>query len=212
MSSCSAAEIAEKKRIALEKLKAKKAQLTQINATTATNNINPTALNNNVPKPTSYSQPSTTSSQPAGRVENKASSFISALKGSNIFVQRQQQQHPARDAAHPYKRPSTDGSQTSGSNNFYKKSTTDNYADKPKGSVPNMSSSTAAPQKQVAPVFVKSVTCKVAMITTNRFEVQPSSYHAKLIEVFKTIPSKSYGKLKASFIIFSCFKALFCVF
>lgn len=110
-----------------------------------------------------------------GRVENKASLFLNALKGSNLFVQRQQQQHAARDSAHPYKRPLTDG------------------FDKPKGPLLGMLSK--SPQKQIAPVFVKRVTCKVAMISPVRFEVQPSFFHAQLIEVFKTIPSKAYGKL-----------------
>ncbi|XP_037811206.1 SWI/SNF-related matrix-associated actin-dependent regulator of chromatin subfamily A-like protein 1 [Lucilia sericata] len=201
MSSCTAAEIAEKKRIALEKLKAKKAQLS-INSN---NNLNKPALNpgsnvssnqqnninNNAPKLTPTPPPTNSSSQPAGRVENKASSFLSALKGSNVFVQRQQQQHSARDAAHPYKRPSNEGLPNKDANSFYKKSSTNGYTDKPKGPMLNAVAATT-PQKQIASIFVKSVTCKVAMITPARFEVQPSSFHAKLIDVFKSIPSKSY--------------------
>ncbi|XP_065357784.1 SWI/SNF-related matrix-associated actin-dependent regulator of chromatin subfamily A-like protein 1 [Calliphora vicina] len=195
MSMCSAAEIAEKKRIASEKLRAKKAQHSintdnnNINKTltgVSTINSNHASYNTNVPKLTSTPTLANASSKPAGRAENRASSFLSDLKGSNVFVQRQQQQNPARDTAHPYKRPSTEGA-----TNFYKKTNTNGFVDKPKGPILGMSSTTT-PQKQLASVFVKSVTCKVAMISPLRFEVQPSSYHVQLIEVFKSIPSKSY--------------------
>lgn len=200
MSLCSAAEIAEKKRIASEKLRAKKAQhsiITNNNNTGGiTINSNHTSYNTNVPKLTSTPTLANASSKNVGRAENRASSFLSDLKGSNVFVQRQQQQNPARDAAHPYKKPSTEGA-----TNFYKKQNTNVFVDKPKGPI-----STTTPQKQLASVFVKTVTCKVAMITPLRFEVQPSSYHAQLIEVFKSIPSKSYGMLKGAY--YFCFDSL----
>lgn len=176
MSSCSAAEIAEKKRIALEKLKARKANL---NASNNNKTSIPAQLASVVvPPPTSTSVSATST-------ENKASSFLNALKGSNVFKHRQEPQHAARDAAHPYKRPSFGDASS-----FYKKKTSVEVADRSSGPQFGMGQQT----KNVAPVFHNSVSCKVAMISAGRFEVQPSSYHNKLIEVFKTIPSKNYGK------------------
>ncbi|XP_013103013.1 SWI/SNF-related matrix-associated actin-dependent regulator of chromatin subfamily A-like protein 1 [Stomoxys calcitrans] len=177
MSSCSAAEIAEKKRIALEKLRAKKANLA-----TANNNKQISA---NQPKvaPNIIAAAPTTNTAP--RIENKASSFLDALKGSNIFKQRQETQHLARDAAHPYKRPASLGDVGS----FNKRKSVEAVNDKPSGPILGL----GQPQKTaVASAFLNSVSCRVTMISVARFEVQPSGYHSKLIEVFKTIPSKSY--------------------
>lgn len=229
--SCSAAEIAEKKRIALEKLKAKKASLVNINnnniskqspqavitapsicksvapgitgnlipsinATNNKNNGKAVPTNTAMPVP-SLNKPAPPLSKPAGPVstvpsaENKASSFLNAMKSSNIFKQRQELQHPARDAAHPYKRP-TSNEVTTG--DFYKKKSLDGGNGKNYTQNGGAQTNAAQPQKNVAPVFLNSVSCKVTMINAQRFEVQPSSFHNKLIEVFKSIPSKTYGK------------------
>lgn len=196
MSTCSAAEIEEKRRIALEKLKAKKAQLksssnnNEIKKPAAVNINSNVTINNSNNKITNTASNSIQTK--VAPVENKASSFLSALKSSNVFVQRQQVHHPVRDSVHPYKRPSTQETQKNDGNNFYTKLSCDGFIEKSKG--PSLGTSTA-PQKQIAPVFLNSVTCKVEMISVQRFEVQPSGYHAKLIEVFKTIPSRSYGNL-----------------
>lgn len=40
----------------------------------------------------------------------------------------------------------------------------------------------------------KTVTCTCSMITSKRFQVVQSGYHEKLIDTFKTIPTRSYGK------------------
>ncbi|XP_075152134.1 SWI/SNF-related matrix-associated actin-dependent regulator of chromatin subfamily A-like protein 1 [Haematobia irritans] len=168
MSSCSAAEIAEKRRIALEKLKAKKANLAKTPPQTKAPPNTTIASSTNAPITT----------------ENKASSFLNALKGSNIFKQRQEPQHSARDAAHPYKRPSLEESK-----NFYKKSSNGDNNEKRNGPILGLC---PAQKSIIGPVGVNSVSCKVAMISVTRFEIQPSGYHSKLIEVFKTIPSKSY--------------------
>lgn len=230
--SCSAAEIAEKKRIALEKLKAKKASLVNINnnnsskqlpqavgtapslcksvAPGITGNQTPYSIsttnnkNNSKADPphtampvSSLNKPAPTLTKPAGPVsvvpgtENKASSFLNAMKSSNIFKQRQELQHPARDAAHPYKRPASNEVTTG---DFYKKKSLDGGNGKNYTQNGGAQTIAAQPQKNVAPVFLNSVSCKVTMINAQRFEVQPSSFHNKLIEVFKSIPSKAYGK------------------
>lgn len=47
-----------------------------------------------------------------------------------------------------------------------------------------------------APFVLQTLTtCSCSMTTEDRFQVIPSRFHAKLIDVFKTIPSRSYGKL-----------------
>lgn len=229
--SCSAAEIAEKKRIALEKLKAKKASLVNINNNNSSkqsqqalvtapsickpvapgisgnkihSSINATNRNNSKADPPntdmplpSLNKPAPPFTKPAGPVpgvpgaENKASSFLNAMKSSNIFKQRQELQHPARDAAHPYKRP-TSNEVTTG--DFYKKKPLDGGNGKNYTQNGGAQTIAALPQKNVTPVFLNSVSCKVTMINAQRFEVQPSSFHNKLIEVFKSIPSKTYGK------------------
>lgn len=47
------------------------------------------------------------------------------------------------------------------------------------------------------------VSCTVQMVSIDRFEVVPSRYHGPLIDIFKKIPTRRYGKLKInSFIVF----------
>lgn len=53
---------------------------------------------------------------------------------------------------------------------------------------------TAPSNQKVASVFNKMVTCTCQMISHKRFEVKESRYYAKLIDVFKSIPTRSYGK------------------
>lgn len=44
-------------------------------------------------------------------------------------------------------------------------------------------------------IIPSSTACTCSMINEKRFEVTASAYNAKLIEVFKTIPTRSYGKI-----------------
>lgn len=55
--------------------------------------------------------------------------------------------------------------------------------------------------------FAKVITCCCEMINEDRFEVVPSGYHAKLIEIFKTITTGKYGKndLFFNYFVFNCF-------
>lgn len=39
------------------------------------------------------------------------------------------------------------------------------------------------------------VTCTIQMVSIDRFEVLPSKFHGPVIDVFKTIPTRRYGKL-----------------
>lgn len=40
----------------------------------------------------------------------------------------------------------------------------------------------------------KQITCSLSIETENKFIVIPSGFHGKLIDIFKTIPSRSYSK------------------
>uniref|UniRef100_A0A1I8NRJ2 HARP domain-containing protein n=1 Tax=Stomoxys calcitrans TaxID=35570 RepID=A0A1I8NRJ2_STOCA len=164
---CSAAEIVEKKRIALEKLSANTPNLV-----TANNNKQRIAHQPKVAPNIVTAAPSTSTFP---RVENKA--FLNAPKGSTTIKQRQETQHLIRNAMHPYRRPASVGDVRSFNN--YKSFKPTN--DRPSGRLLGL----GQPQKPM-------VSCEVTLLSVTRFEVQPSGYHSKLVEVFRTIPSKSY--------------------
>lgn len=49
-------------------------------------------------------------------------------------------------------------------------------------------------EQKNASIFMQVVTCTCSMISENRFQVIQKGYNAKLIDVFKTISTRSYGK------------------
>lgn len=155
---CTAAEIAEKKRIAIERLNARKNAL----ATTSSSTAKPTPQQVPFPKSTKPIFPLPEKQRQAMALASSSfygSSSVGGKAPSSIFNGN------ARSAAHPYSKPSFGRAQTA----------------KP-----------AAPP--VAPVFIRTVTCSCSMVTETRFTVVPSGFNEKLIEVFKSIPSKQYGK------------------
>lgn len=123
---CTPAEIAEKKRIALERLKAKKEAMAKARESLSLKS-------------------------------NEKESW--ALSTSTKVLTNHQN---ARILAHPY------ASKASSTNNFNNKN------------------------EQV--VSSKVISCSCCMISQNRFEVNPSAFNNKLIDVFRTIPSKGYGR------------------
>ncbi|KAG4072648.1 hypothetical protein HA402_004737 [Bradysia odoriphaga] len=54
------------------------------------------------------------------------------------------------------------------------------------------STSVASPGPKLASVFTKVVSCSCSMVTPTRFQVTTSGFCAKLVDVFRTIPSKAY--------------------
>ncbi|XP_017484367.1 PREDICTED: SWI/SNF-related matrix-associated actin-dependent regulator of chromatin subfamily A-like protein 1 isoform X2 [Rhagoletis zephyria] len=185
MSMCSAAEIAEKRRIALEKLAAKKQRLA--NSVTSGDKSGNATLHQNrnaigaIPTNTFFKQQHQVQQQSTtNNNQNKktpqhsagAINFLNDLKRNNIGSYARN----ARDQAHPYQRNTLSNSK------------------------PNVSAlhtpNNSQQQQQLAPVFVTKVSCKVYMVSNTRFAVQPSCFHAKLIDVFKSIPSKGYDGTK----------------
>lgn len=172
--SCTAAEIAEKRRLALAKLQAK---ATTSKATSTDSNTKPST---GVPEQQGAKSASNLFRSPPPTLQgynsrpintlssnnNKNTTFLNALKAISSASSREL----GRAAAHPYQRPNGPAKPTLSSHS----------PDKPK------------PTEAVASVFVKSVSCRVYMISPNRFAVDASGYHEKLIEVFKKMPSKSY--------------------
>ncbi|KAH8410144.1 hypothetical protein KR009_006836 [Drosophila setifemur] len=175
MSVCNASEIAEKKRIALAKLQAKKSQL----LATGKSSISTTPtrvqqqvhssgkLNPNQPQAKSplnfYRSPPAVEEKIATSGGNKSSSFLNALRA----IKQTSARELARGAAHPYQR------QNGG-----------NEKSKPILSL--------APEQKKPSLVLNSITCNPYMISTHRFAVQTSGYHEKLIAVFKNMPTKSY--------------------
>lgn len=58
------------------------------------------------------------------------------------------------------------------------------------------STSGSSPGQKLASVFTKTVSCSCSMATASRFQVTSSGFSAKLVDVFKTIPSRAYGMLQ----------------
>uniref|UniRef100_A0A1Q3F1L1 Putative swi/snf-related matrix-associated actin-dependent regulator n=1 Tax=Culex tarsalis TaxID=7177 RepID=A0A1Q3F1L1_CULTA len=153
---CTAEQIAEKKRIAIERLNARKNALATTSGSSA------------APKPSPQQTPPTTSSKPLFTLPEKqkqamamaSSSFYGASSGDGGGKAPSFSTNNGRTAAHPYA-----------------KATSGKAPGKPAA---------------VAPIFLRTVTCSCSMVTETRFIVQPSGFNEKLIEVFKSIPSKQY--------------------
>lgn len=126
---CTPAEIAEKKRIALERLRAKKEAMAKAKES----------------------------------LSSKSNEKESVALSTSTRVLTNPYQN-ARILAHPY---ASKGSSASNVNNKTEK---------------------------VVPIPCKAVTCTCYMISQSRFEVNPSAFNNKLIDVFRTIPSRGYGK------------------
>lgn len=59
---------------------------------------------------------------------------------------------------------------------------------------PTPSTTTNNNAQQFMKPFEKVITCTCSMISSSRFQVNTSGYSAKLIELFKTLPTRSYSK------------------
>ncbi|XP_062127437.1 SWI/SNF-related matrix-associated actin-dependent regulator of chromatin subfamily A-like protein 1 [Drosophila sulfurigaster albostrigata] len=162
MSVCSSAEIAEKRRLAIAKLQAKKAASSTTNANEQLSAKSAAKFYNSPPQ-SNNNKPATSGSLNT----NKSSAFLNALKAIKTTSNREL----SRASAHPYQRPNGGPSRPSLSLSPEKKD--------PSGS-------------NLAPVFIKAVTCRIYLISAHRFAVEPSAYHEKLIQVFKMMPTKSY--------------------
>ncbi|XP_039499895.1 SWI/SNF-related matrix-associated actin-dependent regulator of chromatin subfamily A-like protein 1 [Drosophila santomea] len=183
MSTCSSFEIAEKKRIALAKLQAKKSQLLASastsngnSTTTATGALQQSSNGNSNPKqpqaksPLNFYRSPPAAQKKISRIgptsgDNKSSSFLNALKA----IKQTSARELSRGAAHPYQRPN--------GGNERSKPTLSLGSDKEKPGTVQLGN---------------SITCNLYMVSTHRFAVQTTGYHEKLVAVFKNMPTKSY--------------------
>ncbi|XP_017116464.1 SWI/SNF-related matrix-associated actin-dependent regulator of chromatin subfamily A-like protein 1 [Drosophila elegans] len=184
MSTCSSSEIAEKKRIALAKLQAKKSQLLATTSAGKSSTAPPTNAQQQVrnqnaspnqplaKSPLNFYRSPPVAQKKIERIatssssDNKSSSFLNALKA----IKQTSSRELSRGAAHPYQRPN-------GGENGRGKPTLSLAAEK---------------EQPVAIALGNSITCNLYMISTHRFAAKTSGYHEKLIAVFKNMPTKSY--------------------
>lgn len=157
---CTAEEIKEKRRLALERLKKTKE-----------------ATQNQIPVPIPTTSASTATSP--GTSTKPTSSFYGndthqKTNALNQYENKMKQQHQYgqtnRIMSQPY--PKRD--------------------DKPTSSTTTNNNNNNA--KTFMNSFKKVITCTCSMISSSRFQVNISGYSAKLIDVFKTIPTRSYSK------------------
>ncbi|XP_068141566.1 SWI/SNF-related matrix-associated actin-dependent regulator of chromatin subfamily A-like protein 1 [Drosophila tropicalis] len=169
MSACSATEIAEKRRIALAKLQAKKTQLSSspkipVATTTGSAQLAAKPTTNFYRSPPAPAEKSKQNPAVSIANNNQGSSFLNALKA----IKQTSSRELSRASAHPYQRPNGSSKPTL---------RLSPEKDKPTG---------------LAPVFVNAINCRVYLISPQRFAVHSSGYNEQLIAVFKNMPSKSY--------------------
>lgn len=156
--SCTAEEISEKRRLALERLKNRKLKLNTAVQSTTTTTVQPPVQQeptNTATSPKSivsfYGNATSVKTNQLTAYENKMKTSP-ANKISNRILS---QPYPSNQNAESGSREST--------------------------------------AKKLAPVFTTVVTCSCSLISPGRFQVATSGFFVKLIDVFKTIPSRAYS-------------------
>ncbi|XP_055593275.1 SWI/SNF-related matrix-associated actin-dependent regulator of chromatin subfamily A-like protein 1 [Uranotaenia lowii] len=158
--SCTAEEIAEKRRIAIERLNARKNALNNNNNSSSTN------------KPTFSLPPK----QQAAVVHSTASFYGNSSKAPDA------QQKPN------FKQIVTNGTTVPKIKSTFHQARTQAAPYQYNGK----SQQQQGTPGKLAPVFVKTVSCTCELISETRFVVTPNGFSEKIIEVFKSIPSKQY--------------------
>lgn len=164
---CTAAEIAEKKRKAIERLKQTKASVPT--TTSTTNSKNSTSHGTDNKKTLNF----------YGNASNEKATALNEYE-HKMKQQPTYHQHN-RISSQPYPRIANATSKTTNNN-----------------------------EPKLASVFVNVVTCTCSMISPKRFQVIQKGYHIKLVDIFKTIPTKSYG-MHLKFLLLYAFEH-FCFF
>lgn len=154
--SCSAAEIAEKRRLAKERLQKTLGTAHTPKPSTSSNTATSPGTD---AKPTSvfYGNGNNEKAETLNQYENKMKHQPSHRTANRISSQP----YPVRDGA---------AAQSTSSTN------TNNNA------------------RKVASIFEKVISCTCSMISSTRFQVKESGYSAKLIDVYKSIQTRSFGK------------------
>lgn len=170
--SCTAEQIAEKKRLALERLKQRKnasPKSATSNQETSIDSVIPPSVSIN-PTTSFYGANINSKTNELTNYENKIKNLKNITNNNRILSQPYPKKEPSSG------KPGTGNilaSINAASNTAMNKTNTTNKS---------------------ASIFVKTVICSCEVIEESRFQVIPSGYHAKLIDVFKTIPMRKYGK------------------
>lgn len=174
--SCTAEQIAEKKRLALERLKQKTNALPN-----PSNHPNQQISTETVIQPSTPSINSTTSFYGANinSKTNELTNYENKIKTQKMFKNNN------RILSQPY--PKKEPSSSLGQPGMGSISAAINAAS-------NAAIDKTNTTNKVASVFVKTITCTCEVIEPNRFQVVMSGYNENLIKVFKTIPSRKYGE------------------
>lgn len=160
--SCTAEEISEKRRIALERLTNRKLKINAaVQSTTTTTTVASESVQQN---PTSNA----TATSPKSAVSfygsdtnvktNQLSAYENKIKNSPANKTNN------RILSQPYPHHRND----------------------------NRSGPSASPITKLASVFTKVVSCSCSMVAPQRFQVISSSFSRQLVDIFRTIPSKIY--------------------
>lgn len=173
MSTCTAEEIAKKRRYAMEKLQGRKghliANINQLSAGHLAETISPRSTSTAGPTAASFYSRNLNPKGP----ENKASTFLSALSNNKEvmeYIQQNKSKALTRaEAVHPYHK-STNKSHRDGA---------------PKDS--------AKPAESTKLFLGSTTNCYAYVISPNRFEVDAPNFHQQLVNVFKTLTTKNYG-------------------
>lgn len=171
---CTAEEIAEKRRLAMEKLKKTKATFeparTAQTPKPMTNNNTATSPGTDT-KPTSifYGNEKNQKAETLNQYENKLKHQPSHSSSNRILSQP----YPKRD-----EKMMTKNVQPTNTNN-------------------NSNSA-----QKFNSIFKKVISCTCSMISSTRFQVKESGYSAKLIDIYKSIPTRAFSKYAKKIWIF----------
>lgn len=162
---CTAEEIAEKRRVAMERLKQ-----TKETAKTSKSNTNSNTVTSpgTAAKASSafYGNQQNDKANALNQYENKMKHETKHSSANRILSQPYSKRHETASTNTPLK------STTSTSNN-------------------NNNNNNQKPYS----IFTKAVTCTCSMISQTRFQVATSGYSEKLIDIFKSIPTRAFSKL-----------------
>lgn len=162
---CTAEEIAEKRRVALERLKQRKETAKTSKSSTSSN----TATSPGTAAKASsafYGNQKQDKANALDQYENKMKHETKHSTANRIMSQPYSKRHENASTNAPLKNTTSTNNNNNNNNN----------------------------NQKPASIFTKVVTCTCSMISPTRFQVVASGYSDKLIDVFKSIPTRAYSK------------------
>lgn len=169
---CTAEEIAEKRRLAMEKLKKTTAafEATRTPNPTTNSTTNPTSNKKTITSPGTDTKPTSIF---YGNGKNEKAETLNQYE----IKMKHQTNHSSsnRILSQPY--PKRDGTVTKNVQFTHATNNNSNSAQK------------------FNSMFKKVINCTCSMISSTRFQVKESGYSARLIDIYKSIPTRAFSKL-----------------